>query len=532
MATFTSFNNSLVVGQSEFKWGKYTDENSIYQWYKKDTFTNYKGMLALWNQRRLVNTPLLNMTEMRNNVIYVNGAEGGFSYSIPYELALPYIVENLVPEVTQPGIDGQRFKIKLSENCYTNTDRITYDYMDGVQLFITEDTIYFESDGWVYTVEVVAQDRKTAYFPPDKLAPGTQFMKISNSNGEYSTQKSTISTRFGNIKLQNHLAGHRSVYHWITGYADMLRVQDPGMQWISDTYGDRTKPNSTMVVYNVDENGQPKRGSGKWINMVDAMLWAEMKKMEEMDLMWSKGGTVQGADFRPIKVGLGLWEQLKNGNRVKYTRLTKALLDSTFGQLFYGSNISPENRRVKVQCGMAALIEISKLIENEFGKTPFTVNASDIGLLKGDRMNLNFAYRFTSMQFPTAGMVEFEWNPAFDNIYNRSQDGLIGEFPRMSFTMAIFDVTSSEATNAAAKMNNTFRYEQGFNQGSNIALIKPEGYSETMWGYELGTHSPSGTTGPIYSTSQRDGYGIWMKNFSMIWLKDATRSVLLERNPE
>ena len=51
--SLTSFNNSLVVQQSEFKTSKYTDMNTIYQWYKKDTFTNYKGMLALWNQRRL-----------------------------------------------------------------------------------------------------------------------------------------------------------------------------------------------------------------------------------------------------------------------------------------------------------------------------------------------------------------------------------------------------------------------------------------------------------------------------------------------
>ena len=120
MAQFTSFNNSLVIEQSEFKWGKYTDANTLYSWYQKDSFNNYKGMLSLWNQRKLVNTPLLNMTELQNNVVYVNGAEGQFTYDIPYELALPYIKENLVSDLTQPGIDGQKFKISLSENCFTN----------------------------------------------------------------------------------------------------------------------------------------------------------------------------------------------------------------------------------------------------------------------------------------------------------------------------------------------------------------------------------------------------------------------------
>jgi hypothetical protein len=526
----TQFNNSLVVGQSEYKVGKYTDSNTIYSWFKQDTFTNYKGMLALWNQRRLVNTPLLKMTELQNSVVYVNGAEGKFSYSVPYEIELPVIVENLISGVQFPGRDGQKFKIKLSENCYTNTDRITYDYRDGVELYITEDEIYEDNGGYVYTVQVVSFDRKNAYFPPAKLAPGTQFMKISNSNGEYDTQKSSISSRFGSMRLENQLAGGRSVYHWITAYADRLKVLSPDMQWISNLYGDTTDKKSMMVMYNLDEKGAPKKGSLRWMTMVEAMLWAEMKKMEEADLMWSKGGVVEGSGRTPVRVGMGLYEQLRNGNRVKYTTLTKALLDGVFGQLFYNSGIPLEQRRVKVQCGMGAMIEISKLIENEFGKTPFTVNASDIGLLKGDSQHLKFGYRFESMQFPSAGWVEFEHNPAFDNRYTRAADGLIGEFPIESFTLAVFDVTDNRETNAAAKMETSHRYEGGFNTGSNVVLVKPEGMDGIVWGYELGTHSPFGTNGPIYSTSQRDGYAIWMKSMSSIWLKDASRSVLLEKN--
>lgn len=533
MASLTSFNNSLVVSQSEFKAGKYTDANTIYSWYKRDSFTNYKGMLALWNQRRLVNTPLLNMTELRNNVVYVNGAEGKFSYSVPYEIGLPVIVENVAVGNSTPGIDGQKFQIKLSEDCFTNTDRITYDYRDGVELYITEDEILQDpTGGYIYTVQVVSFDRKNTYFPPDKLTPGVQFMKISNSNHEYDTQKSSISTRFGSLRLENQMGGARSIYHWITAYADMLKVADPGMQWISNVYGDTKNSKSTMVMYNLDKMGNPVKGSLRWMSMVEAMLWAEMKKMEEMDLMWSKGGVVEGSGRTPVRVGMGLYEQMRNGTRVKYTTLTKALLDGVFGQLFYASGIPVDKRRVKVQCGTGAMIEISKLIENEFGKTPFLVNAKDIGLITGTRNNLGFGYRFTSMEFPTAGNVEFELNPAFDNQYNRTADGMIGEYPVHSYTMAIFDVTDERETNAASKMDTSFRYEDGFNSGSNICLVKPEGMDGIAWGYQLGTHAPSWMTsnGPTYATSQRDGYAIWMKSMSSIWLKDASRSVLLEKN--
>jgi hypothetical protein len=80
-------------------------------------------------------------------------------------------------------------------------------------------------------------------------------------------------------------------------------------------------------------------------------------------------------------------------------------------------------------------------------------------------------------------------------------------------------------------MDTQFRYEQGANNGSNITLVKPEGMDGIVWGYELGTHAPNWmSSGPIYSTSQRDGYAIWMKSMSAIWLKDASRSILLEKN--
>lgn len=530
--SLNTFNNSLIVQQSEFKTNKYTDTNTIYQWYKRDTFTNYKGMLALWNQRRLVNTPLLNMTELKNNVCYVNGAEGKFSYSVPYEIGLPMIVENLNPSNLTPGIDGQEFTIKLSEDCFTNTDRITYDYRDGVELYIVPDKkIYEDNGGWIYTVQVVSFDRKNSYFPPAYLKAGTQFMKVSNTAGEYETEKSSISTRFGSFKLENQIAGGRSVYHWITAYADMLNVVDPSMQWISNVYGDLNNSKSTMVMYNLDEKGQPIKGSLKWMYMVEAMLWAEMKKMEETDLMWSKGGFVEGSGRTPVRVGMGLYEQMRNGTRVKYTNLTKALLDGVFGQLFYGSNVPVERRRTKVQCGTGALIEISKLIESEYAKTPYFTNQKDLGIVTGDAMHLRFGYRFVSMQFPTAGEVEFVYNPAFDNQYNRAADGLIGEYPIHSYTMAIFDITDERESNAASKMDTQFRYEDGFNTGANVCLVKPQGMDGIVWGYQLGTHAPKGmTSGPIYSTSQRDGYAIWMKSQSSIWLKDASRSVLLERN--
>lgn len=536
--SFSGLNNSVFVGATKFDPSKFTDLNWLYTNYKKESFTTYKGMISLWNQRKLMSTPLISMTELNNSVMTVNNIEGRMRYSIPYDLGLPYVLEDLTTGIDKPGIDGQKFKLKLSENCFTNTDILTYDLRDGVTLYVTEEEIYQEGDGWVYTVQIPANNKKSTYFPKRFLKQGTQFMKIANINSEYDTQKSSISLRSGIMDLELQLGGgHRSVYHWITGYADMVRMDEnkhPHLAYINQYAQSK---GSTFMFMNKDQNGKVIPKSLRWMSVVEGLLWAEMKMMEERDLMWNKGGVVQGSGRRTVRIGTGLYEQMRNGNRVIYNTLTLDIIENTLANLFYQSNIPIEQRRTKIQVGTGALIEISKLLADDF-KTynPFLVQISDLpgkALYGADSMNMGYGFRFTSKRFPVAGMVEFEYNPALDGVQgNRVQDSLNGEYPIESYTLMIFDVTDGTKTNAAGKVKGVeYRVENGFNEGSNIVLVKPEGYTDTFWGYEIGTQHPlgPGAMHGMIGSSQRDGYAIWMKNFSTIWLKDATRSVIIEK---
>src|SRR5690606_13019871 len=106
-------NNATVIYQSRFDPKKFTDQNFLYNNYRKDSFTVYKGLLPLWNQRGIINTPLLEMTELRNNVMYVPNTEAAFRYSIPYDIGLPYVMENREKDNASVGIDGQPFEIAL-----------------------------------------------------------------------------------------------------------------------------------------------------------------------------------------------------------------------------------------------------------------------------------------------------------------------------------------------------------------------------------------------------------------------------------
>lgn len=539
--SLNGLNNALIVGQTKFDPKKFTDLNFLYNNYSKDSFTVYKGLLSLWNQRSIINTPLINMTELKNNVMYIPNTEGRFRYSIPYDLGLPFVVEDVDPTNPRQGIDGQKFKLKLNENCYSNTDRLIADMRDGIELYVTEDEIIEESDGWVYTVTIVSRNRKGTFYPKVWLQPGVQYMKLSNVNGEYDTQKSSVSSeglRTGFLQLEMELGtGHRSVSHWITGYGDMARIDEsknPQLAFINQRLEGM---GSTMIYMNKDAAGNPLPKSLAWQPTIEVLLRAEMETMTEKDLMWAKGGFVEGSGRRKVRVGAGLYEQLRNGNRYVYNKISLSLIENAVANLYSKSGIPLEQRRTKIMTGTGGMIQISKELYDRFKQVvPFLTNTGDVPgsvLFGKDNMNLGFGFRFTHIQSPVAGLLEFEINPALDNVYgSRQQDGLFGEYPTESYTYMIMDITDSKTSNAAARVDTVVkRVEDGFNSSANIVLVKPQNYGDLYWGYICGTHSPLGPSAMkgMMSANHFDGYELWMKSFANLWVKDVTRTLIIEK---
>lgn len=531
-------NNATVIYQSRFDPKKFTDQNFLYNNYRKDSFTVYKGLLALWNQKGIINTPLISDAELSNSVMYVPNTEGRFRYSIPYDINLPHVVENIEKENAAPGRDGHRFRIKLSENCYSNTDILTVDMRDGLQVYVTDEEIYEDNGGWVYTVELVGTSRRSMSYPQDFMEPGKQYMKIQNVNGEYDTQMSSITTGSGFMDLEMELGGgHRSVTHWITGTADMMRIDEskhPHLAFINQ----RLQNTGAVTMYaNKDSKGNLIKGSESWHYTIELLLRAEMETMAEKGLMWANGGYVSGGQGRKkVHVASGLYPQLRNGNRITYNTITLERIEQQVANLFYNSGIPVDQRRTKITTGQGGLNQIAKeLYDRLKASNPYLIQAKDIpgGLFYGDVANAGFVLpRFTKFFSPVAGWIEFVHSPALDNVYGmRDQDGLIGDYPITSYTYMVLDVTDRNTTNATARINTQYRVENGFNSGSNIILVKPQNYGDLYWGYIKGTHSPLGPSDMkgMDSANAYNGFQIWMKSFGCIWVKDVTRTLLIEK---
>lgn len=546
MSTFSlpslaSQNGYTVIARHKMDWGKFTDSNHLYQALGQQPFIDHLGLVTPFNQYGLVNTPILNFINLKKSTLYLDNIEGKFRFTMPYKRGLPYVVDTqYTNDIDKPGLDGSRFLLKLSEQ-YANGDVISTDLRNSPSLAVTEDEIYYENDGWIHTVEVASQNRKFTYYSKKWLKPGSQFLKIDHAIDEYSSQGSSItSQRLGWLELEANLgSGEKKVEHWITlqGSLMALQAEDKLKERVSGSY-DLKKMGSVLAFFNRDKKNNYVPGSGSWLATLDAMVLAELMTMQELSFMWGKGGEVRVSGRKNVKLSLGLYEQLRTGNRLTYTRgkLNLDLLDAAVANLYRGTGIPIEERETTLDCGSGFLNEIAKLIQlkvvsNNIG----IINSDQLGIVsapKGDVMNLTGGFRFTSWRFPNAGLIKFRLNPALDNEYGlRNTDKLYGEFPVYSYSAMILDVTDSRSTNAAMKFKKEdIRNATDWNKDTNVYLVKPRAASEDYWGYIAGTVSPYGlakTKGGLHA-SMRPGYGIFAYNFGNVWVKDPSRTLLIE----
>jgi hypothetical protein len=539
LPSFASQNGYTVIARHKMDWGKFTDSNHIYQALGQQAFIDNLGLVTPFNQYGLVNTPILNLINVKKSALYLDNVEGKFRFQMPYKRGLPYVVDTFYTStIERPGLDGARFIIKLSEP-YTNGDVISTDLRNSPSLVVTEEEVVYEQDGWLHTVEVASQNRKNTYYSKKWLKPGSQFIKIDHAIDEYSSQGSSVtSQRLGWLEMEANLgSGERKVEHWITlqGAIMALAADDKLKSKINGQY-DLTSLGSILAFFNKDKKGKNIPGSGSWLATIDAMVLAELMAMQEMSFMWGKGGEVRVSGRKTVKLGLGIYEQLRTGNRITYSRgrLNLDLIDAAIANLYRGTGIPVEDRRTTLEVGSGFLTEISKLIQLEAtSKNIGIINSDQLGIVSGkDPMNLTFGFRFTSLRFPNAGLVEFRLNQAFDTEYGlRNTDRLYGEFPDYSYSAAILDVTDARASNSAKKFEkNDIRNATDFNKESNFYLVKPRAASEDYWGYIAGSVSPYGlsrTKGALHA-SNRPGYGMFAYNFGNVWVKDPSRTLLIE----
>jgi len=547
--TLQNFGNNLVVKKTDYRMaGTFTDENKLVNLFGYDNVKgdNYMGIFSVFNQWSTVNVPLLKRSIMEKNIIYTNGNVGSLTFDMPYRLEGLTVKVDLTDDIQYPGIDGSIFEVVIGDGGLDSVlqvgDRITADYYDGQNLIIREVVGIF-GQGFKYKVQLVTND-KTEYFNKSQLAPGTQFFKLGHTAGEFSQDGSGISQGFGMMRLQHRLGGRRMLEYTLTG--DAQRLELSGSTKIGgfdfdlsnlNKYGDLSDAmnGGYLVLGENDGKGNIKKGTLQWVSFIEVMLHNELARLEELDLMFSQGGTVTGARNKTEVVSEGLYQQMKRGNWRHFSKYTRNAVVDTFQQAFRNRPDIPDYKRYfKLEGGRGAVNEFQKIFNQELNTTANQfggiINADQLGVIKGDAMNLEVGYRMNKVFISGVGWVEIEHNPAFDATQSRVMDQpMIGGLPKRSYTSCIFDLTDSNSTNAA-QVTGDVEFAKGMDTGANIYLVK----NKKMPGVKI-THI-NGRTSPYpvmagggqVASTRFDAYTQLLENQSNIFLKDPTRSILLE----
>jgi len=530
-----SLNNGIFLRDTQYKTSSNVDSYHLLS-LLKDQQPMDLGPVELWAMTQKVEMPLYQFSSFNGkNVILVDNARGEYKWETPISIDLPFVVEDIQPSNVTKGIDGQPFQVKLSRREFGHGDIFTYDKMNGLEMYVTDDDIVDIGDQCIYTVQLVNNDN--AKFLDNKyLAPQTRMFRVGSARGEYGERFSTITTGAGYREFYNFVGqSDAHVEYSISSRAALMAKN--GMTaagavpvteiWRNfDTSVDPSITSITQMqsvmgaeyIKQATKNGTLK---GTFLTALEAAHLSKIAKDIENYLMWGKGGRIKQDGPDDVRLSVGLWKQLDSAFKRVYTKSNFSLqmFRTELYNFFVGktelSGPDPE-RTLIVQTGIAGMQMINEAIKTEANAAGFVIQgatSSGVGAITGNGMKLGFGYAYTSIIVPFLARLVFQINPALDNVYNNAiENPLIDGFPLSSYSFLIYDATEDK--------------------NDNIFLLKKKWDNELRWFFTNGTMDYMGRNGH-QSSGMFNGYRVNMAQaMPAIWVKDPTKILkIVMKNP-
>lgn len=483
------------------------------------------GIIDLWAMKQKKEVPLYTMSSFGGkNTVYTENQK--YTWKVPVQSTHPYIVEDIIPaDVTKPGIDGKTFQIKLNDNTFGHSSILTYDKYNGLEFVVTEDPIIPATDGYIYTVKLM-NNKNTQFVDRKYLKASTFIICTGTVRDEHSTMFADRKFDGGGFReFYNHVGTARANSHYT----------------VSDRAAVMGMPEDIVEIFNVSENLDPNvqtiedlaklkggaagikkmKDEGKlsyaWLRKLDGVHATAVLKDVENQLMWGKGGWIRN-NMGPVDtyMPVGLWKQLDNGYKVVYTResFTFSMFENEIFNFFNGKvdfDGPDSSRTLMIQTGKAGMKLINNAIQKEVAGSGMLLNATDVGALTGDRMNLEWGVSYSKLKIPFLANLEFVYNAAFDSINNNDiENPLIEGYPSSSYSFIIFD----------------YNYQQG---SDNIKLLKwapnkDVAVSDIRWWHQNGTFDYYGKKSGFAGSGSFSGYKVFFEmNYPAIWVQDPTK---------
>lgn len=428
------------------------------------------GIIDLWVQAQKKEAPLYAMSSFGGkNTIYTDSHK--FSFKIPTQSVQPYIVEHYLPaDEDEIGADGEPFRIRLSSRFVGHGAIITYDKFSGAEMYVTEDDIIDGGDGTaIYTVKLV-NNKNSKYINKRFLEPGTFVHRKSSARDEHSVVWDDHLVGEGGFREFFNYVGESKVHSHYTvseeaatmGIKDEIvelwkvsENADPSLKAVKSVgelaskLGGGAKASKSMkdMIY----NGQL---SYTWTKKLDQLEMNKLTKDVENYLMWGQGGFVRNAGGGPndVRLPMGLWKQLDNGYKNVYTRddfsydMFRAEIYNYFnGKIDWDGPNS--KRKLQIQTGLGGMELVNKMIMRQVTSSGFQLNATDMGVLSGDRMGLEWGLFADKIKMPFLANLEFVYNSAFDPVHNNPiENPIVDGYPLSSYSFVVYDYNTDQGS--------------------------------------------------------------------------------------
>lgn len=527
------------------------DLASLGQWYHEDPDKNNLGMVQL--MQNIINYPMPMYAGLlqSGSIINVNGPYGTFRYSLPVtETHKVVTVMDTSDMFIKPGIDGQLFELVLDSGEYTANDVLTYDATRGCDVIVSGERTPKQEAGsaWRYWVRMVSNGRAT-YFPKDKLRRGIQYFKIGHALSEFDTQFSKVTgmSQAGSMQCEFRLGNHRGVEGETTMYAGQKLfsfAMDKSTQFIEDAYRNLYNMskqygfNPEMAIIGNANQGNLNIRTAKVAATLEIFCLAELMKLENRQLIFQRGGTIQ--DANGVKyLNEGLYHQLRRGFTIQYGRpggITRNHIAEAVEYAFRGSSLPYTQRRIKFKCGKYAYQNLIYIFRDEFlSQVEGLRNLIGRDMLiknpisgPNDALVLN-PVEISGVYLPDIGLVQVEHDPSLDYVDLADRSTFInGAVPYTAYSCIIEDITSSEFTNAYSAIPDTSEARIS-NPRNNVFYVKPEGPS-MWWGHQYGRYASNSNGRDIVSSLQGMKEQFWCHSQSAVWVRDLSRFVMIELN--
>lgn len=477
--------------------GKFTDKNLLETFLSVKPQQYDKKMIDLFTQTRLYSNDFIDTIMRSASPFYLDRVHGEFEYEITKITELPKVVVNLADSIARPGADQTEFELVFDKQAWVAGDRISaHRYEQEVQLQVVADAEpYMNFFKYRFTAIGPTND---SYVHQQFLAPGTEYFKLDNSLGEFTTVFSSIGLIDGKLKVISEGLEQYGVEHTLSDWADATSMpKDMDGNPLDITYftltGEMQGKTQKLVL---------------WEPAISTWMRMEMIRMKANKLLWGSEGIGIDNKKGPVKFHAGLYRQMLKGNVIYYDRgkFTINILRNALNDLFY-QRVRPEERSALIYTNEAGMDLVSKALKEDALGQGFTFIANDY--VKGkDNMNLGLTFDFSHFTTRQTGKVEFKILEQLNESVTRLEQG---PNKKAAPIFMVLDISKGK--------------------GANIRDLKLKNRPNMTWGYINGTTGILGSD-RVASVTRDPLCTWWMKDYAGIYLEDPTRTVIIKEYPQ